>query len=84
MAHQVREELKPLVEGHLRAFGEQYFISFPAEEIASHIELLVEARDTGLAVRVSVSGDLYERGGGMHAGSVRAILEHSRRVLRRN
>ncbi|MBI2424088.1 MAG: [protein-PII] uridylyltransferase [Candidatus Hydrogenedentes bacterium] len=49
--NKTRKELQPLVETHLRAFGEQYFISFPADEIASHIELLAEARDSGLSVR---------------------------------
>lgn len=43
--------LRPQVDSHLRGLGERYFIAFPPEEIAAHMECLEEARKNGLALR---------------------------------
>lgn len=43
--------LEDEVEDHLRDLGERYFVAFRSERIATHIECLHEAQETGLALR---------------------------------
>lgn len=54
-ARQVHETLPdsllPQVEEHLRDLGPRYFVAFTPDQIAMHLECIVEAQANGLAVR---------------------------------
>lgn len=61
-AEQVREllseEEKEGLEKHLRAFGAQYFMAFPASQIVAHMQCLAEAEAEGFALRAQTNKEI--------------------------
>ncbi len=50
VSENVRDDLKPCVEDHIRGLGERYLLAFTPWHIARHIECAARARDTSLAM----------------------------------